>query len=164
MKRLGLAALAACICTPVLAQTVAPPVTVVPLDGIWATALPFLQAILGVVVTAFIGWAAAKFTSKTHVDIEAAYRDSLHSAAMTGVNLALAKIGGIVGSMTIPAKDAVIAEAAGWVIKSVPDALKYLQITPDSVERLIESKLNALLSAGSTTATVQAAPSAGGSA
>jgi hypothetical protein len=48
MKRLGLAALAACICTPVLAQTVTPPVTVVPLDGIWATALPFLQAILGV--------------------------------------------------------------------------------------------------------------------
>jgi hypothetical protein len=115
--------------------------------------------VLAVLVTAIIGWALKKFTDKTHIEIEAKHRDALHSAAMTGVHLAITRLGAVLSNVTIDTRSAIIAQATNWVLASVPDALTYLGVTKDSVEQLVQSKLNAVLIGNASAA---AAPATGG--
>jgi hypothetical protein len=84
--------------------------------------VPEILAALGALVTVAIGWAASKFSQYTNIKIEADHRAALHQAINTGIQLAVTKFG---GSGRIDVKNALVASAAEWVIKSVPDALKW---------------------------------------
>lgn len=133
--------------------------TTVGFGGLWeSTVSPVLSNVIGLVIAGVITWAGAAFTKSTGITIDARYRDSLHSAAMTGVNLALSKVGAKLDGLTLDTKSAVIAQAVEWVENSVPDALKRLGVDNVTLTHLVESKLSGLSNASATVA-VTTAPS-----
>ena len=103
--------------TAALAQTTPAPVKV---GGLWDSLQPYVVDVLGVIVTAAISWAAAAFTRRTGIEIDAKHREALHSAAMTGVNLALQRVGVAAHALDITTSSRVIDDAINWVIQSVP--------------------------------------------
>lgn len=115
--------------------------TTVNLGGLWDGVLPLIRAAVEAVIGALLGWMAIKIKTRTGLDIEAQHRAALHSAAVTGIDLALSRAGDLARRTDIDVRSAILAEAAGWVARSVPDALTYLNVTPEKVRDLVESKL-----------------------
>lgn len=105
--------------------------------------VPEILAALGTLVTLAIGWAATKFSQLTNIKIEEQHRQALHSAINTGIQLALTKFG---AGGRIDVKNALVASAAEWVIKSVPDALKWFGLD-DSFSGREGSKIDPKLTA-----------------
>jgi hypothetical protein len=94
--------------------------------------LPQLLELLGIVLMFFLTWASARFTRRTGIEIEARYREAMHSALMTGAHLALNR------KLTGPAAiDLIVTH----VRQSVPDALGKLQPSGSFLERMAEAKL-----------------------
>lgn len=130
------------------------PATGIQIGGIWDQVQPIISTGLATIVTAAIGWLANMIRLKLNIDIEAKHREALHSAAMTGINAALAKVGGAASHLTMTTKNTVIDQAMNWVISSVPEAIKSLGITPEGVQKLVTAKLNMVETAQETPATI----------
>lgn len=113
---------------------------------------PYLVSGLGAAITALIAWAAALVQKWMGLKIDQAHRDALHSAAMTGVNMALSRLGTTANSLTIDTKSAVIAQAIAWIEKSVPGAMAHFKLTPDKLGAIVEAKIGALVAATPTPA------------
>lgn len=109
--------------------------------GLWDSLAPLVSAAAEGAVVAIIGWIGLRVRVWTGLAIEARHREALHSAAVTGVDLALSRIGDRVDRIDVDLRSAVLADAAAWVARSVPDALAHLGVTPDKVRDLVESKL-----------------------
>lgn len=113
----------------------------------WEILSPVIANTLAVVVTALIGWAAAALQRKFNIEIEASYRASLHSAIMSGVNAALTRVGGLVAPLPPSMKVEIIDQAVDYAQKSVPDAIKALDATPEVLGSLAASKLGLIANA-----------------
>lgn len=100
--------------------------------GLMAAVLPYLLDILAIVLMAALTWASAWAKRKFNIDIEAKYRDGLHSALMTGARLAASR------QLTGQAAIALIVD---YVRKSVPDALSSLKPSSTVLQDLAEAKL-----------------------
>ena len=108
----------------------------------WDIISPLIANTLAVILTGLIGWAATALQRKFNIEIEASYRESLHRAVMTGVNAALARVGGLVEPLPPTMKVQVIDEAIEYTKKSVPDAIRHLDVSPEVLGSLATSKLN----------------------
>ncbi len=84
------------------------------------------------VLTALIGLATVRFQRWTGTQIQARHREALHSAIMTAARLAVAR------SL---APDAATEFVSSYVRASVPDALKQLTPTTETMGALVRSKL-----------------------
>jgi hypothetical protein len=115
--------------------------------SVWALVAPYLFTAVSAGVVAVLGWATALFKQWTGIQIESRHREALHSAAMTGVAAAFNRIGQKADTITIDVRTALVKEAVDWVFKSVPDALKYFDLSPQTLATLVEAKLNLLLQA-----------------
>ena len=146
---LGSLVLAFCIVLGVFAMPALAQDTSTELRGgaIWATVAPYLFTTISAAVVAVLTWLAELFRRSTGIQIEAKHREALHSAAMTGVAAGFNKIGEAADALTINAKSAIVAQGVDWVLKSVPDAMAYFNLTPQSLATLVESKLTLLLQA-----------------
>lgn len=100
------------------------------------TVMPDVLKIVSVVLMFILGWVLKWIRAKTGIDIQAAHRESMHSALMTAARLAVAR------QLTGQAAMSLILE---YVRKSVPDALASLKPSPDVLKELAESKLQAAL-------------------
>lgn len=133
---------------PMLVSAAAVPDAIVSAGPLFQLFEPYLVSGLGALVTAIIAYGAAAFQKWTGVKIDQGHRDALHSAAMTGVTMALSRLGVAANSLTIDTRSAVIADAIAWVEKSAPGALKHFSITPDKVSTfvgaIVESKMGLL--------------------
>lgn len=137
--------------------------TVVSFKPLWDGLVPYIVAAIGAVIAGLGTWAVALLQRMTGIKASDAARERIQSAAMTGVNLGLAKVGDKLGDFTVDVKSEVLAEAAQWVQRSVPDSLKRLGITEDDVRQLVESKLPvavAVAASPATAASVAAATTA----
>lgn len=123
------------------------PDTIVSAGPLFQLVEPYLVSGLGALVTALIAWAAALVQQWVGIKLDQSHRDALHSAAMTGVTMALSRIGVAANSLTIDTKSAVVAQSIAWMEKSVPGALKHFGLTPDKLADIVESKIGALISA-----------------
>lgn len=100
----------------------------------WAALfLPFISSVLSLFLLYVSAWIKVRF----NVDIQAQYRDGLHSALMTGARLAFSK------QLT---GDAAIALILDYVQRSVPDALMELKPNKTILTQLAESKLQEVAS------------------
>lgn len=84
-------------------------------------------------ITAFIGWAAAKFHQWTGRQIEAKHREALQSALENGVRFALQKL--IEANpqldpsrLTGSERNQVLAGAEQYLLDSVPEALRHFNL------------------------------------
>ncbi|SNS12423.1 hypothetical protein SAMN05421763_1011 [[Luteovulum] sphaeroides subsp. megalophilum] len=93
---------------------------------------PSLLDLAGVALTALIGFATVRFQRWTGIQIEARHREALHSAIMTAARVAVAR--GLTRE--------VASEFVGAHVRaSVPDALKRLSPTAETLDALVRSKL-----------------------
>ena len=152
----GLAAAYAQTATP--AAPAAPTGTTVSLGGFFSPEMrELILGALGVVVTAVLGFLANKLNTATNINIDAKYRDSIHSAIMTGVSGALNFAQARADSVTVDVRNQIIADAIRYAQKAVPDALKALGVGHDTLVQLASSKLAILAEAPSSIPT-NAAP------
>ncbi|WP_323009510.1 hypothetical protein [Paracoccus sp. (in: a-proteobacteria)] len=102
------------------------------MQSIISAAMPHLLELLGLALTGIIGWAASKARQKWGIEIEARYREALHSALMTGALLALKHE--LTGQAAI---DLILR----YIRQSVPDAIIGLDARPDVLTELAKAKL-----------------------
>ncbi len=102
------------------------------MQSIITAASPHILELLGVLLTGIIGWAAAVARRKWGIDIEARYRDALHSALLTGAQLALKHE--LTGKAAV---DLILR----YVVSSVPDAIKGLGASHEVMTDLAKAKL-----------------------
>ena len=95
--------------------------------------------IVATIVTAIIGWAAAQARARWGIEIEARQREALHSALMTGAQLALARLG------PQAAQSALTAAAVEYAERSVPDAMTGLHPAASTLHDLALAKITALI-------------------
>ena len=94
--------------------------------------------IAGTVTTTIIGWAAAQARARWGIEIEARQREALHSALMTGAQLALARLG------TQASQEALTAEVIKYAQGSVPGAISGLRPAGNVLSDLALAKISAL--------------------
>ena len=155
----GLALLVA-VALPASAQAVATTSGApVGLGGVFDAAMPYILAATSAAMLFVIGVVGAMTRKWFGISIDKDMQDSLHKAAMTGVTAALDRLGVKAHELTVDVKSTVLADAAAWVVDSVPDALARLGVTSEMINTLVSSKL-ALLSHSITDPAV-ATPTAG---
>ena len=116
-----------------IALMVAPlPAAAGAIDTFIAAASPGIIDLIGLALTGIIGWAAAAARRKWGIEIEARYREALHSALMTGAQLAMKHE--LTGKAAI---DLVLR----YIKQSVPDAIGNLKPSPDVLTDLAKAKL-----------------------
>lgn len=102
------------------------------MQSILHAAAPHVLELLGLAITAIIGWAAAAVRRKWGVEIEARHREALHWALHTGAQLALER------KLTGRAALDLILEYAR---RSVPDAIGTLKPSAETLTDLAKAKL-----------------------
>lgn len=102
------------------------------MDNFIIAAQPYALEIVGLALTAVIGFAANKARQKWGLDIEEKHRMALHQALMTAARLALAKQ--LTGA-------AAIELALDYAKRSVPDAIRKLNPPQAVIEDIAKSKL-----------------------
>jgi hypothetical protein len=104
-----------------------------------------VAAILPLIVTALLTWAAILYARITGKELEAKHREALQSALTNGLNWAIQQVlsGKLSKDGTVPEsqKAAVVAKAQQYVTSSVPDAVRKFQLSQTTMEKLIEAKL-----------------------
>jgi hypothetical protein len=106
-------------------------------DEFFATVVPALLSFLSVALPALLAWIGTIFKSWKDKQNEATDRQALHSALTTGIQSAEQKYR---GSPDLPAKDKV-AYAIDYAQKSVPDAIRNLKASTETLVKLTQSKL-----------------------
>lgn len=106
------------------------------------TIAPLAITILSGIASAAIAYLTAKLKSKWGVEIEAKHREALHSAIVSGVNLAVAKGARLADGATLPKTgNFVVDMALPYVVKSVPDAIARFDLTEAKITEMILSKI-----------------------
>ncbi|WP_160384126.1 hypothetical protein, partial [Cereibacter sphaeroides] len=93
---------------------------------------PSLLDLAGVALTALIGFATVRFQRWTGIQIEARHREALHSAIMTAARVAVAR------GLT---REIAAEFVSSYVRASVPEAMKRLSPSVDTLDALVRSKL-----------------------
>ncbi|AXQ94565.1 hypothetical protein LV780_12525 [Cereibacter azotoformans] len=122
----------ASVISAIILATLALPAAASTGSGLLTALAPSLLDLAGVVLTALIGLATVRFQRWTGIQIEARHREALHSAIMTAARLAVAR------KLT---PDAATEFASSYVRNSVPDALKQLAPSADTLDALVLSRL-----------------------
>lgn len=102
------------------------------MENFLTAAQPYALEVVGLALTAVIGFAANKARQKWGLDIEEKHRLALHQALMTAARLALAKQ--LTGA-------AAIELALDYAKRSVPDAIRKLNPPQAVIENLAKAKL-----------------------
>lgn len=128
--------------TAVFAQEPDSTITLAPVVDLLA---PYLAALAAGV----LGWISKRLNEWLGVEIDSRSREALHSAAMTGLDKAVAAVRERGEDVRVDLRSPVIAEAAEWVLtKGAPGAVKRFGLTPHDVETMVRAKLPHALRAG----------------
>lgn len=102
------------------------------LQEIYASAMPALLQFIGLILSLLLARAAEAARTRWGLQIEAAHRDALHTALMTGVRFALGR--GLQG-------EAAMSAAMIHARQSVPDAIAALKPSSGVLETIASAKL-----------------------
>lgn len=135
--------------------------TSVPVSSITDIFMPYLMEAAYALIAAAVGWLLVKWTKLTGLNIEASHRDALQTALKNAVNFGLNKLDDKANKASIDVKSAVLAAGIDYVLKSVPDAVKFFGLTPERLADLLEAKLT-VYPAVAELVTIDETPKAGG--
>ncbi len=113
----------------------------VAIQGLYEVLQPYLLALVSVLATAIVGWLAELLRRKFSLDIDAAHRDALQTALTNAAGLLIGKAGSSLRGRTLDLKSVALAEAVNYVLRAVPDAIRYFGITPEAVAEKLQAKL-----------------------
>lgn len=137
--------------TDALAQAanVAPTIadTRVQIGGLYATIRPMIADLLGLLVVAAIGYISTLAKTRFGITIDEGMRNSLHSSAVTGINMALGQLNGRMDNLSVDVKNKVLADALNYLVKAAPDAMTHFGLNERSKEimDLLKAKLTVAL-------------------
>jgi hypothetical protein len=97
--------------------------------------VPMLVALGGVLAT----WLTARLATWFKIADDAKIRELLESAIENGIALALSRLGNV--SASIEVRNQAVADAANYVIRATPDALKRFNVDPQALAEKIEARL-----------------------
>lgn len=144
---LTIAACSASLFAPVVAfaQTVttASPTTV----NVGDLIAPWLQMLVGAVailIGALLTYVTALIKSKTGIDIEARYRQTLQDALTNAAGLALTKVSNTLADKTLDVHSEVIKDAILYVNKAAPDAILHFGLSPAQIAEKITAKVGVI--------------------
>lgn len=103
--------------------------------------VPLAVTVLSGVASAVLALGYSWLKVKWGVDIEAHHRAALHSAIVSGINLAVSKVGSLGRVPEIPVSNPFKRMALDYVLKSVPDAIKKFNLTEEKIEQMILAKI-----------------------
>lgn len=104
------------------------------------TVRPWIEAAASGVLMTLIGWGAALLRRYVGIQLDSGHRAALHSAAMTGVRMALSQLSTSGAQLTVDTRSEIIAGAVRWMRTSVPEAIAYFGLPPERLAALAESK------------------------
>ena len=107
------------------------------LQQILDAALPTVLTLVGAALLMIINSVAGFIKDRFGIEIEAKHREALHSALITGLRLALVRLGWVPGT---PIPQQAVNLAVAYAGNSVPDAINALQPTRSKMEEIAESK------------------------
>jgi hypothetical protein len=113
--------------------------TTVSLDGFLTPIRPILLEIAGIVIAAIFGWISVKLNTSIGLNIEARHREAFQSALMNGVFKGIHYVEEQAGKVEIDVKSAILAEGVRFVQASVPDAVKFFNLTPEAIRKHLEA-------------------------
>ncbi|WYK06251.1 hypothetical protein DWF04_021545 [Cereibacter sphaeroides f. sp. denitrificans] len=128
----ALARAAASLISAVILATLAAPAAASTGSDLLTALAPSLLDLAGVALTALIGFATVRFQRWTGIQIEARHREALHSAIMTAARVAVAR------GLT---REVATEFVSAYVHASVPDAIKRLSPSAQTLDALVRSKL-----------------------
>ena len=107
---------------------------------------PIIQIVgivVGVLVTAYVPIAIAAFQKRTGIELTDQQRATVLGAVQTAAGTLETKLDqGIMSVSQVHVADAEVRDQAQKAINAVPDAMKALGMTPDSVARIIVGKVD----------------------
>jgi hypothetical protein len=98
-----------------------------------------LIPVVSTVVPLLLGWVAVILKQKYNIELEAKDQTALHSAILTGITAALAKV----ANRGAPSSE-IISQAIDHANASVPDALKRLKPSTEVLVNIAHSKMKLL--------------------
>lgn len=108
------------------------------IDMIQNIVQPILVELLLTTILLATGWLMRRLPERMRLDIEARHREALHRALDTGVGLV---IDTLQKHPAVAVPDRAVAEIAGYVHRSVPDALRRLAPSQAQLEKMARAKL-----------------------
>lgn len=99
---------------------------------------PFVAEIVGLAIAAALAWLVKRFRDWTGMEIEARHREALQSALENAARLAIDKA--VPGDAASVSK-AILTHGVGYVERSVPDAVRHFDLSPDRIGELLRPKL-----------------------
>lgn len=115
------------------------------LDSLQAVLQPILVDYAVWLALLAAGWLMRRLPERMRLDIEARHREALHRALDTGVGLAVEAVKRHPSAAPVVVADRAVAEIAGYVHRSVPDALRRLAPSQEQLEQMARAKLQARL-------------------
>lgn len=109
-----------------------------PIDSIQSIIQPILVELLLTMILLAAGWLMRRLPERVRLDIEARHREALHRALDTGVGLV---IDTLQKHPAVAVPDRAVSEIAGYVHRSVPDALRRLAPSQAQLEAMARAKL-----------------------
>lgn len=119
---------------------------------VWTIVQPIVVLLVSTVGPVLVTWIAARLIAllkvtdeKQRVEIEAKLREALHQSAANAIRFALSKVGlpNVGGAIN----DAVLADAANYVVEKNPEALQKLGVDNKALREIILSKTPEILQA-----------------
>jgi hypothetical protein len=113
-----------------------------------------LRPIISAVVTTIIGLAltfgVGLLSRWTGVTLQSTYVDSLRQAAQTEAGVLVAEAADNLSSRSIPLASPAIAAAAARIAAAMPQAVKAVGMTPDTLGRLVAGEIGKLQAQATT--------------
>lgn len=106
---------------------------------------PYVMEVTSVAIAGLVGWAARRVHQLTGLNIEARHREALQSALENGARLVLDRLTRSASGRTVPVGNAILEDGVEYVLRSVPDAVRFFGLTPQRLGELLRPKLVPLL-------------------
>ncbi len=126
------------VLTPVAAQA-----ATIDLSPLLTSVLDIVFPVVGVVLLYFVRRALNAFEERTNIQLDAQLKERLNEALMNGVRYGRSRVEQKYStrSLTIEAKNELIAHAASYAVKAVPAAIDYFKLSSERLTELLEARL-----------------------
>lgn len=128
----------------------ASPSTTVSLDWLVNLAFEMLVPALVTAVSAVFGWLGARLAKLAGVNIDRVRQVALQDAIGRALQGAAERLRRAIDPVEVDVRSVLVAEAARYIERTMPDTLKHFNIDSDLLTDLVDQRLNLMLEVSAT--------------